>query len=227
MASLLSPSPINLQQNCNYTNLSPLKPTFRYHTWSPTSRSKCSNLQRCNANLVDIQAHLLELEGSLSQLPAFQSVLMQFEELSDLQKWGFGVFGGLTWVYLTARPGVLIGAIDAYVLAPLQLGLKNLSGRKLRRMDFLIGDKLGEGSFGVVYSGVMVPKNVTDQEKLQSRRGKSLQLYSKFNEKVILKKVTSCNQIILLPAALTEISLSFLLLYNSICLAALVLNLLS
>lgn len=125
----------------------------------------------------------------MSQLPVFQSVLMQFEELSDLQKWGFGVFGGLTWLYLTARPGVLIGAIDAYVLAPLQLGLKNLSGRRLRSRDFLIGDKLGEGSFGVVYSGVIVPKNVTDQEKLQNRRGKTLQLDSKFDEKVILKKV--------------------------------------
>ena len=100
------------------------------------------------------------------------------------------MFGGLTWIYLTARPGVLVGAIDAYLLAPLQLGLDNLSGRRnLKRSDFVVGDKLGEGSFGVVYSGVLLPKNV-DVDVLQKRgRAKTTQLDAKSKDKVILKKV--------------------------------------
>ncbi|KAJ0088212.1 hypothetical protein Patl1_31566 [Pistacia atlantica] len=104
---------------------------------------------------------------------------------------GFLHLLGLTWIYLTARPGVLVGAIDAYVLAPLQLGFDSLIGRRnLKRTDFVIGDKLGEGSFGIVYSGVIVPKNVTVEESGQRKgRGRSLELDGRFKEKVILKKV--------------------------------------
>ncbi|KAJ0946382.1 putative non-specific serine/threonine protein kinase [Helianthus annuus] len=82
-------------------------------------------------------------------------------DFPEFEKWGVFVFAGLVWVYLTARPGVLIGAIDAYVLGPAQKVFDGLSGRRnLKTSDFLIGDKLGEGSFGVVYSGVVVPKNI-------------------------------------------------------------------
>lgn len=92
---------------------------------------------------------------------------------------------------MTARPGVLVGAIDSYLLAPLQLALDSLTGRRsLKRSDFVIGDKLGEGSFGVVYSGAVVPKTV-DVEELVQRRGKGItkKLDERFKDKVILKKV--------------------------------------
>lgn len=135
------------------------------------------------------------LDQSFSQFPVLQSGFTEFqrftEELSDTQRWGFLVFGGLSWIYLTARPGVLIGAIDAYVLAPLQLGFDSLAGkRNLKRSDFVIGDKLGEGSFGVVYYGAIVPKDVSVDEGRQRRgRGKSSVIDSRFKKKVILKKV--------------------------------------
>lgn len=125
----------------------------------------------------------------MDQLPVLQSGYLQFQrfsgELSDLQKWGFIVFAGVLWVYLTARPGVLFGAIDAYLLAPLQLGLDSLTGRRsLKSSDFVIGGKLGEGSFGVVYSGAFLPKNV----KIEERASRGLEVDGK--DKVILKKVT-------------------------------------
>lgn len=139
---------------------------------------------------------------SLSQLPVLESGLTQMQglagNLSDAQRWGFLVFGGLTWVYLTARPGVLIGAIDAYIFAPLQVGLDSLTGRRsLKRSDFLIRDRIGEGSFGVVYSGVMVPKSVSTEETQQmrpsssgrGRRKRETEPDKKFKQKVILKKV--------------------------------------
>lgn len=141
---------------------------------------------------------LLENTVGLDQFPVLQSGLVQFQrvtqDLSDMQKWGLVVFGGLTWIYLTARPGVLVGAIDAYLLAPLQLGFDSLSGRRnLKRSDFLVGDKLGEGSFGVVYSGVLVPKNVDvdlDERAQKRGRGKGAGLVAKSKDKVILKKVS-------------------------------------
>ena len=56
----------------------------------------------------------------------------------------------VVWVYLTARPGVLIGAIDSYVLANVQRVFDVMSGRRgFKSSDFLIGEKLGEGSFRV------------------------------------------------------------------------------
>lgn len=103
------------------------------------------------------------------------------------------ILAGLTWTYLTARPGVLVGAIDAFLLAPIQLLLDTLSGRRnLKRTDFLIGDKLGEGSFGVVYSGFFIPNNVDAQEWIQKNgRGKVKKFDAKSKDKVILKKVAS------------------------------------
>lgn len=106
-----------------------------------------------------------------------------------MERWVFVIFAGLTWIYLTARPGVLLGAIDAYVLAPLQMGLASLSGRKsLKISDFVVGNKLGEGSFGVVYAGAIVPNN----EPVEERRRKAVrapQIDDRYKQKVILKKV--------------------------------------
>lgn len=119
------------------------------------------------------------------------------EELPESEKWGFLFFAGVAWVYLTARPGVLMGAIDAYLLAPLQVGLDSLTGkRRLRSSDFLVGQCLGEGSFGIVYSGVLVPKNAKsggddDDDRLRKRgRGRRAAMEDyKSKQKVILKMV--------------------------------------
>ncbi|CAN0879534.1 Serine/threonine-protein kinase STN8, chloroplastic [Linum grandiflorum] len=135
-----------------------------------------------------------------TRVPAIQSGLAQFQsstaEWSELQKWGVLFVAGLTWVYLTARPGILVGAVDAYLLAPIQLALDSLIGRRsLKRSDFLIGDKVGEGSFGVVYSGVIVPKsyaNGGDEVRVPAKRGRGKQAQVEsglFKDKVILKKV--------------------------------------
>ncbi|KAK4834299.1 hypothetical protein QYF36_020427 [Acer negundo] len=198
MASILSPPTITLQQNRKIVCFSSLKPvTSQSDYFSLSNRFRSNNTGRCKCNAFFGSSSIPDdvLEQSLSQFPVFQSGFVQFqrftEELSDFQRWGFLVFGGLTWVYLTARPGVLIGAIDAYLLAPLQLGLDSLTGRRsLKRTDFVIGDKLGEGSFGVVYSGAIVPNNVTVEDRGQKRgRGRPLELDSRFKKKVILKKV--------------------------------------
>lgn len=135
---------------------------------------------RCNFSPEDIQIPLDFVGQSLSHLPGFDEFQNSVIGFSDTQKWEFFASAGLVWFYLTARPGVLIGAIDAYLLAPLQLGLDTLIGtRRLKRSDFLVTDKLGEGSFGVVYSGVLVPKNAI------ARVSKAVE----FKQRVILKKV--------------------------------------
>lgn len=111
--------------------------------------------------------------------------------MTETEKRGILVSAGFVWIYLTARPGVLIGAIDAYLLAPLQMVIDTLAGkRSLKRTNFLVGDKLGEGSFGVVYSGVVVPKNVTVEERTRKKGNRrALMKDSRFKDKVILKKV--------------------------------------
>ncbi|KAL9425812.1 hypothetical protein AB3S75_032720 [Citrus x aurantiifolia] len=195
MASLLSPNTITLHQKPNIICFSPLKPTSRSSICPSSKSNRSSNSGRCNAFLDNIPDDLLD--QSLFQSPIFQSTVGQFQrataDLSDMQRWGLLVFGGLTWIYLTARPGVLIGAIDAYLFSPLQLVFDSLIGRRnLKRTDFVIGDKLGEGSFGVVYSGAIVPKNAVVEDRGLKRgrgNGKSLELDGRFKEKVILKKV--------------------------------------
>ncbi|XP_012481319.2 serine/threonine-protein kinase STN8, chloroplastic [Gossypium raimondii] len=184
MASLLCPTSATVQQNHRVLCFSPLKSISQVNHLSLTKRHK-NTTARCNA--FDL------LQQSVSQFPVVKS---EFEsvtgELNEVQKWGFIVFAGLTWIYLTARPGVLVGAIDAYLFAPLQLGLGSLIGRRsLKRSDFLVGDKLGEGSFGIVYSGVIVPKNASLEDRLP-KRGKAKKALvddDRFKEKVILKKV--------------------------------------
>lgn len=62
------------------------------------------------------------------------------------------VLAGGLWVYLTIRPGILAGALDAYLAAPLQAGIDALRGRTtFKRTDFVVGRMLGEGNFGTVF----------------------------------------------------------------------------
>ncbi|KAK7287027.1 hypothetical protein RJT34_22441 [Clitoria ternatea] len=193
MASLLPPTATStLQHNQLAICFSPSRPTTTSNNASFLTNHRLKiNSVKCNA-FFD-QGLLESSVVSLDQFPGLMQFLRVTESLTDMQRWGYVMFGGLTWIYLTARPGVLVGAIDAYLLAPLQLGFDNLSGRRnLKRSDFVIGDKLGEGSFGVVYSGVLVPKNVNVdvEEWVQKRgRGKATQLDVKSKDKVILKKV--------------------------------------
>lgn len=194
MASLASPTATALQFRHSDRNL----------IWSLSRRNFTFVRFRCNALFNDNPLHLdLDLERSLSQLPALQQ-LTGAADLPEVEKWGLLVLAGVTWIYLTARPGVLMGAIDAYVLAPLQLGLDTLSGRRsLKRTDFLVGDRLGEGSFGIVYSGVVVPKNVNVDDNV--RRSRQQKIDQRFKEKVILKKVLLSQLLLLINAFLTLI----------------------
>lgn len=149
---------------------------------------------RCNAFSERITQGLLDKFASLPIIGS-GSGSVELQRIADIlpesEKWGVAVFAGLAWIYLTARPGVLIGAIDAYILAPLQVGLDGLRGRRrFKRSDFLITDKLGEGSFGVVYSGVVVPKGVDVEQSMPKRNlAKTLASDTRFKDKVILKQV--------------------------------------
>ncbi|CAF1696118.1 hypothetical protein HID58_050003 [Brassica napus] len=152
--------------------------SFPWHLkcgFSPHTRlsSLHKNRLRCSFSPEDIPVDFVG--QSLSHyLPAF----------NDTQKWASL---GLVWFYLTARPGVLVGAIDAYLLAPLQLGLDTLIGtRRFKRSDFLVTEKLGEGSFGVVYSGVLLPKN---SSRLMNKATLKSLVGEEFKERVILKQV--------------------------------------
>lgn len=122
--------------------------------------------------------------GALSRLDALTS------GLSDAQRWALFGFLAATWLYLTARPGVLSGAVDMYVLAPLQLALDSVLGRRsLKMSDFVVGERIGEGSFGVVYAGAVVPKNGAVVEERSGKAKTSLQNDDRYKEKVILKKI--------------------------------------
>ncbi|KAJ1388693.1 Serine/threonine-protein kinase, active site [Sesbania bispinosa] len=194
MASLLPTTATTSLQHTHTIYFSALKPTTPNISFL-SNRFKSNNSSKCSAFFDNIPKDLLDNTLYVDQFPVFRSVLLKFqsvsEDLSDIQRWGFVIFAAMTWFYLTARPGVLVGAIDAFLLAPMQLVLDSLAGRRnLKRKDFLIGDKLGEGSFGVVYSGVLVPKNVDVEERMQmSGRGKVTKLDAKSKDKVILKKV--------------------------------------
>ncbi|CAA0830596.1 Serine/threonine-protein kinase STN8-chloroplastic [Striga hermonthica] len=158
--------------------------------WSLANNPCNKNSIKCNAFLNHISDNLLANNPlHLDQL--LQQFSRVTEELPDAQKWGLFVSAGVTWIYLTARPGVLLGAIDSYILAPLQVVLDTLSGRRsLKRTDFLVGNIIGEGSFGVVYTGVIVPKNVAlDENYPKKGTRRALQMEERFKEKVILKKV--------------------------------------
>ncbi|EFJ28682.1 hypothetical protein SELMODRAFT_411235 [Selaginella moellendorffii] len=60
-------------------------------------------------------------------------------------------------------------------------------GRGLKRSDFVMGQKLGEGSFGTVYAGAILPKDF-HQEQGIGKRSRRLEEHQGF-QKVTLKKV--------------------------------------
>ncbi|KAK9734178.1 hypothetical protein RND81_04G120600 [Saponaria officinalis] len=181
-SSLLSPAVTPHPKSLSIVST---KPIFQ-------NSSRFCNFTRCKALSENI---IQDLAENAVSLPVIGPGIAELERISDMlpetEKWGFAVVAGLAWVYLTARPGVLIGFIDAYILAPLQVGLDSLTGkRRFRRSDFLITGKLGEGSFGVVYAGVVVPKNVNMEDGLPKKgRARALDSDKRFKDKVILKQV--------------------------------------
>ncbi|KZV19442.1 hypothetical protein F511_08783, partial [Dorcoceras hygrometricum] len=86
--------------------------------------------------IYDISQSLFKNSLHLDTFPALQQLQTADGELPEDQKGKILIFSGLAWIYLTARPGVLIGAIDAYVFATLQLGLDSLLGRRMREDEF-------------------------------------------------------------------------------------------
>lgn len=191
MASLLPPASPSLTKHhyfpssCSYNSISHLN----LATTNPNRRLQ----SKFNAVSDDVLLDALTSLESNPLLPFLKQSISQFEGvvsgLTENERLEAFLFVGLTWAYLTARPGVLIGAIDAYLFAPLQLGLDSLLGRRnLKMSDFVVGERLGEGSFGIVYAGAIVPKNVDVKEKVR-RRGKRVEIDGKFKEKVIMKKV--------------------------------------
>ncbi|XP_043701407.1 serine/threonine-protein kinase STN8, chloroplastic [Telopea speciosissima] len=192
MASLPSPTSTTLHhQNSKLPLFSPARPISQNHLSLPNPSTR--NQVRCSALPLNIDT--LHLDELVSLFPFLRSGISQFQstadELPEFQRWGILIFSGLSWIYLTSRPGVLMGAIDAYLLAPLQLGFDSLLGRRnLKRTDFVIEGRLGEGNFGVVYSGAIVPRNVSVEDRMQKKgKGKGLGMDGRFKEKVILKKI--------------------------------------
>ncbi|CAM6127347.1 unnamed protein product [Calypogeia fissa] len=99
---------------------------------------------------------------------------------------------GVAWVYITASPGILLGAFDSYIVAPFQSVLNLARGRKSwNATDFVLGNWIGEGSFGTVYTGALLSKalkaSAADTGKRMLRM-EELTKDAKF-EKVVLKKV--------------------------------------
>ncbi|CAN8237621.1 unnamed protein product [Cochlearia groenlandica] len=172
-----------LSLKCFTTGFSPPTLFHPHHSFFIPSRYSHQNSMRCSFSPQDITTNVDFVGQSLSHLPVFHEFLEQ--PFSDTQKWGIFVSSGLVWFYLTARPGVLVGAIDAYLLAPLQVGFDTLIGkRRLKSSDFLVVDKIGEGSFGVVYSGLLLPKN--SNVDVNRTRVKARDFTG---ERIILKKV--------------------------------------
>ncbi len=129
--------------------------------------------------------------GSLIQLGS--TAISSFAELPDGERWKIVSGSAFGWFYLTARPGVLKGALDSYVLAPLQFLVDGALGRRnWKRTDFLVDERLGEGSFGTVYAGFVLPRKLaTDQDDDEfGRRGRRIEEYKDYKrfDKVILKK---------------------------------------
>lgn len=189
-SSILSSQTLKLNQSKpTYISFTPTKPTFHNPKKTQFKPNSSSSFNSITDNILETTLHLDKFPIFKSGYENFQTVT---ESLPDSEKWGVVLFSGLIWIYLTARPGVLIGAIDTYVLANAQKVFDGLLQRRnLKSRDFLIGDKLGEGSFGVVYSGVVVPKNFTieDSVRISGSRRKQLEKDERFKEKVILKQV--------------------------------------
>ncbi|VAH20334.1 unnamed protein product [Triticum turgidum subsp. durum] len=85
------------------------------------------------------------------------------------------------------------GAGDELLTGALHLGrqaLDTLLGRRsLKMSDFVVGERIGEGSFGVVYSGAVVPRGGPAVEERAGKAKTKLQLDDRYKEKVILKKI--------------------------------------
>jgi hypothetical protein len=76
------------------------------------------------------------------------------------------------------------------VLAPLQLALDSVLGRRsLKMSDFVLGERIGEGSFGVVYFGAVVPRGGVVVEQRVGKAKTKLTNDDRYKEKVVLKKV--------------------------------------
>ncbi|KAM0848599.1 hypothetical protein ACQ4PT_054271 [Festuca glaucescens] len=136
----------------------------------------------------------LHLDASNPAVRLAGGALSRLEELmaglTEPERWALFGFVAVTWLYLTARPGVLGGAVDTYLLAPLQLALDSVLGRRsLKMSDFVVGERIGEGSFGVVYSGAVVPRGGPVVEERVGKAKTKLQLDDRYKEKVILKKI--------------------------------------
>ncbi|KAJ3703181.1 hypothetical protein LUZ61_006886 [Rhynchospora tenuis] len=188
MASLLPPTSPPLPKHHSFSSF-PHNSISYLHvaTTRPNKRLK----SKCNASSNDLILDALNSLPSSPLLPFLKQSISQFEGvasgLTANERLEAFLFVVPTWIYLTARPGVLIGAIDAYIFAPLQLGLDSLLGRRnLKMSDFVLGPKLGEGSFGIVYAGAIVPKNAVNVEQRGKNKGR---IDERFKERVILKKV--------------------------------------
>ncbi|KAG6519657.1 hypothetical protein ZIOFF_023155 [Zingiber officinale] len=146
---------------------------------------------RCSALIQDLLPQNfpnLELDANSPLYPFARYGIAQlraaFAGLPEIERWEIVALVVLIWVYLTVRPGVLIGAVDAYVFAPLQQGIDSLLGRRSLKMgDFVVGDKLGEGSFGVVYYGAIVDKNGGVEGGVR-KRGRRVDMDRKYKERV-------------------------------------------
>ncbi|XP_017698049.1 serine/threonine-protein kinase STN8, chloroplastic isoform X2 [Phoenix dactylifera] len=195
MASLLPPRAPFLRNNFPVSWISSPKPTPPNQVSpfpEPLRRSRGRFCAVIGDSPEEFLVKGLPLDESNPLFPYLQYGLGQLQRavggLPEIERWEILVFSGLIWIYLTARPGVLIGAVDTYMLAPLQLGLDSLLGRRnLKMSDFVVGERLGEGSFGIVYSGAIVPKNLGVEDRL-GKRGRRLEMDKRFKEKVILKK---------------------------------------
>lgn len=128
------------------------------------------------------------LPGAATEGLSNVSALAEHWDGEQLRVAGTSVVG---LFYLTAKPGVLTGALDTYLGAPIQTLIEFVRGRRnWKRRDFIIDERLGEGSFGTVYSGVIVPKSVSSEEEL-GRRGRRLEEFEDYKKfkRVVLKKV--------------------------------------
>ncbi|CAI5471391.1 unnamed protein product [Closterium sp. Yama58-4] len=125
-------------------------------------------------------------------LVALSSALKDFMRQPADDKIAQLAAAGALYVYLTVRPGVLAGALDAYIAAPLQSLSDTVRGRrKFRRTDFVVGRRLGEGNFGTVYEGALKKKGKAGDEEEFGRRSRQLEDLDEreIKSRVILKKV--------------------------------------
>lgn len=112
--------------------------------------------------------------------------MSQMQVLQLQQQADFGLYTGVPYldaiaavfalVYLTATPSVGLGLLDLLLLGPLDLVLNNLIN-PLSRDNVRVGLRIGDGSFGQVYSGSLGEaeravvlkrcKSVTEAKQLQ------------------------------------------------------------